>query len=419
MDISYDPPANFSNALNQLHHLVLKEVIAKEVGTGDFATTDFGGSDYLPGLKVLLQSMDYDPHFTERGRRYAWGTVVNVLKGRVHAIKSMAENPGFDRHEIISPVVITGIPRTGTTALHKLMALDPQFQGVQTWLLDSPMPRPPADTWNNYPSFHKTAAALEARHKASPIKRAAHSMAAEEVDECCLILRQGFVSNLWTVGWSAATYDAWWQCQSEADAYQHYYRCLQLIGSNDLGKRWLLKNPGHVDNLDLVFSTFPGAKVIHTHRDPAKAIPSLCSLLMPLHSIVEEGRYQQRAHNMLAREVAKWSNAVRKAENIKRTHPGQSLDIIQSDFHRDPMAVIERIYQFIGAELSDEVRTAMQQRIADDPERQHGAHKYNVADFGMSEDEIRERFSDYIARFDLAAKSSPREVKINTTGEKQ
>jgi hypothetical protein len=392
MDESYAPPIRFSNALDQLH-----ELVANEVGSADF-----GAPDYLPGLSVLLQSMDYDPHFTERGRRYAWGTVVNVLKGRAHAIKSMAENPGFDHNPITNPVVITGIPRTGTTALHKLMAVDPQFQGLQTWLLDSPMPRPPLETWSTYPAFQKTAAVLEARFKAAPAKRAAHNMVAEEVDECCLVLRQGFVSNLWTVGWSAATYDAWWQCQSEADVYRHYYRCMQLIGSTEPDKQWLLKNPGHVDNLDLLFATFPAAKVIQTHRDPAKAVPSLCSLLMPLHSIVEEGRYEQRAHNMLAREVAKWSNAVRKAETVKRAHPGQVLDIIQGDLHRDPMAVIERIYGFIGATLTDEVRHNMQQRIIDDPERQHGAHRYNVADFGMSEDEIRERFGDYIERFDLA-----------------
>ncbi|HET8710010.1 MAG TPA: sulfotransferase, partial [Spongiibacteraceae bacterium] len=288
MDTSYDPPTRFSNAMDEVH-----ELVAREVGNDDF-----GSRDYLPGLRVLLQSMDYDPHFTERGRRFAWGTVVGALKGRAHAIKSMRENPGFDRHAITNPVVITGIPRTGTTALHKLMAVDPQFQGLQTWLLDAPMPRPPQDTWTNYPAFHKTAEMLEARFKAAPIKRAAHNMAAEEVDECCLVLRQGFVSNLWTVGWSAATYDAWWQCQSETDAYRHYYRCVQLIGNNDIDKRWLLKNPGHIDNLDLLFATFPAAKVIQTHRDPAKAVPSLCSLLMPLHSIVEEGRYEQRARNM-------------------------------------------------------------------------------------------------------------------------
>lgn len=398
MDLScdHDPPGIFHHAIDQLH-----DRVATEVGSDDF-----GPSDYLPGLTVLLQSMDYDPHFTEQGRRYAWDTVVGVLKGRAQAIKSMRENPGFDRHAISGPVVITGIPRTGTTALHKLMAVDPRFQGLQTWLLDTPMPRPPEDTWKDYPAFHRTAEILEARYQLASQKRAAHHMAAEEVDECCLVLRQGFVSNLWTCGWSAATYDAWWQCQSEAAAYRHYHRCLQLIGSNDRDKRWLLKNPGHIDNLDLLFATFPDAKVIQTHRDPARAVPSLCSLLMQLHPVVEEGRYELRAHNMAARETAKWANAMHKAESVREAHPGQVLDVIHGDFHRDAIGTVERIYDFIGMELGPEVHSAMQQRISDDPERKHGVHRYDIADFGLAEEAIRERFGSYVERFDLASDKS-------------
>ena len=393
MDDSYTPPAIFATASDELH-----ELVAAEVGTNDF-----GGDDYLSGLQVLLQSMDYDPRFTEQGRRYAWGTVVGVLKGRAQAIKSMAETPGFDARPITAPVVITGIPRTGTTALHKLLAVDPRFQGLETWLLDSPMPRPPRETWADYPAFQKTAAVLEARYRDAPGKRAAHHMAAEEVDECCLVLRQGFVSNLWSCGWSAASYDAWWQCQSERPAYGHYYRCMQLIGSNDPHRRWLVKNPGHVDNLDLVFEFFPDARVIQTHRDPAKAVPSLCSLLMQLHPLMEEGRYEERCHIMLAREVAKWARAVDRAEVVRSRHPGQVMDIIHGDFHRDPMAVVEKIYSFVGETLSEDIRAAMAARIADDPERKHGVHRYDVADFGMSEAEIGERFADYIQRYDLLA----------------
>lgn len=391
MDDSYDPPARFATAVDELHDLV-----AREAGT-----TDFGGEDYLPGLRVLLQSMDYDPRFSERGRRYAWGTVVGVLKGRAQAIKSMADHPGFDAHTISSPVVITGVPRTGTTALHRLMAVDERFQGLQTWLLDSPMPRPPMERWADFPAFHKTAATLEARYAAAPHKRAAHHMAAEEVDECCLVLRQGFVSNLWNCGWSAATYDAWWQCQSEADAYNHYYRCMQLIGSGEPQKRWLLKNPGHIENLDLLFAIFPDAKVIQTHRDPAKAVPSLCALLIQLHPVMEEGRKEERAHNMLAREVAKWANAVHKAQAVRAQYPGQVLDLVHGDFHRDPMAVLERIYGFISMEMTEVARIGMAQRIAEKPELQHGVHRYDIADFGLTEAEVRERFGDYVENFDL------------------
>lgn len=394
MDLKHDPPERFRTALDQLH-----EVVATEAGSDDF-----GPDDYLPGLKVLLQSMDYDPHFSETGRRLAWGQVVDVLRGRVAAIASMKANPGFDARPISSPVVITGVPRTGTTALHRLMAVDPRFQGLQSWLLDSPMPRPPVETWASYPEFQKTVAQLEAQHAAAPQQRAAHFLAAEEVHECCMVMRQGFVSNLWSCGWSAPTYDAWWQCQSEEAAYRHYYRCVQLIGADEPEKRWLLKNPGHIETLDLLFAVFPDARVIQTHRDPAKAVPSLVSLLMHLHPLMEDGRADQRGENMLAREVAKWSSAVRKAEAVRAQHPDRVLDVVHGDFHREPMAVLERIYAFIGMEISDELRVAFAQRIADKPELAHGVHRYDITDYGMTEAEAREPFGDYVSRYDLLEK---------------
>jgi hypothetical protein len=391
MDLSYDPPKVFRHALNELH-----DIVGREVGV-----EDFGPDDYLPGLKVLLQSMDYDPHFSDTGRRMAWGMVIGVLRGRAQAVRSMRNTPGFDAHAIRSPVVITGVPRTGTTALHRLMAVDRRFQGLQTWLLDSPMPRPPMETWHDYPDFRRTVAALEAQYAAAPQKRAAHYRAAEEVHECCMLLRQSFVSNLWNCGWSAATYDAWWQCQSEAAAYDHFHRCVQLIGSNEPQTRWLLKNPGHIENLDLLFAVFPDAKVIQTHRDPAKAVPSLVSLLMQLNSLTEEDRRQQRAETMLVREAAKWANAVRKAERVRQAHPGKVLDVVHAEFHREPMVVLERIYQFINMEITDQVRAGFAQRIEEKPELAHGVHRYRISDYGMTEEQVREPFGNYIQQFNL------------------
>jgi hypothetical protein len=394
MELTFDPPEQFRTALDRLH-----EVVTQSAGL-----SDFGPDDYLPGLKVLLQSMDYDPRLSETGRRAAWGMLVGVLRGRAHAIQSMKDNPGFDAKPIPSPVVITGVPRTGTTALHRLMAVDPRFQGLQTWLLDSPMPRPPIETWGDYPEFRKSAQLLEAHYAATPQARAMHFRAAEEVHECCMLLRQSFVSNLWSCGWSAPTYDAWWQCQSEWPAYQYFRRCVQLIGSNDTDKRWLLKNPGHIDNLDLLFAVFPDAKVIQTHRDPARAVPSLVSLLIRMHPIMEEGRLDQRREIMLRREVAKWSAAVRRCDKVREQHPGKVLDIVHADFHARPMEVLERIYAFVGMDIPDETRAALARRIEDKPELQHGVHRYDIADFGMTEEEAREPFGNYVERFDLVEK---------------
>ena len=391
MERAYDPPAQFRTALDRLH-----ETVSAEIGSDDF-----GPADYLPGLTVLLESMDYDPRFSETGRRIAWGMVVEVLRGRGQAVASMKANPGFDAASILAPVVITGVPRTGTTALHRLMAVDPRFQGLQTWLLDSPRPRPPAGTWHEYPEFRRTVANLDAQFAAAPEGKAAHYRAAEEVHECCMLLRQSFVSNLWSCGWSAPTYDAWWQATSEAPAYDWYRKCVALIGSNDPGKRWLLKNPGHIEHLDLLFAIYPDARVIQTHRDPAKAVPSLVALLMRMHPIIEEGRVDQRGPIMLRRELAKWSNAAAKAETVKARYPGQVLDIVHGQFHADPMAVLDRIYGFIGMDIADDTRAAFAQRIADKPELQHGVHSYRLADYGVTADEARAPFADYIARYDL------------------
>ena len=107
---------------------------------------------------------------------------------------------------------------------------------------------------------------------------------------------------------------------------------------------------------------------------------------------------------MLRREVAKWSAAVRRCEKVRETHPGRVLDVVHADFHASPMAVVERIYAFIGMEIPEDTRAALARRIEEKPELQHGTHRYDIADFGMTADEAREPFGDYVERFDLVEK---------------
>ncbi len=387
----FEAPARFADAGDRLHELV----------TAETGLDDFGPDDYLEGLEVLLLSLDYDPHFSERGRRIIWGECYQALAARARAFDAMKRTPGFDRNPIQKPVVITGIPRTGTTALHKLLAVDDRFQGLQGWLITAPTPRPPRESWDTIPAFLNAVERLQARMTAKPEMRVMHDMAADEVDECVGVLRQGFVSNVWCCAWSGASYDAWWQTRSELHCYQYYYRVLQLIGSSEPEKRWLLKNPGHIDNLDLLFATFPDAMVINTHRDPGKAVPSLCSLLYKNHALFEQGRDELRARLLGIRETEKWANAVREAEPVRTAHRHQVLDVMHADFHRDPMGTVSRIYDFIGFDLTPEVAAAMERRVDAKPEQGHGTHRYDARDFGLTAAGIRARFGDYIDRFQL------------------
>ena len=104
---------------------------------------------------------------------------------------------------------------------------------------------------------------------------------------------------------------------------------------------------------------------------------------------------------MLIREVAKWSSTVRKCEEARTRHPGKVLDVVHADFHRRPMAVLEQIYDFIGMDIPNDTRAALAQRIEDMPEPARGVHRYDIADFGMTEDEARAPFADYVQRYDL------------------
>ncbi|MEJ6011679.1 sulfotransferase [Novosphingobium aquae] len=389
------PPTRFAGSEAQLHDAAAALIEG---------WADFGADDYRRGLEVLLHSMDYDPRWSEDGRRRGWMGLASVLAARGHAVRAMAQTPGWNAHAITAPIIITGLPRTGTTALHKLLAVDPQFQGLQTWITSAPQPRPPRDTWEANPRFQRSVAELEARHREKPAALAAHAMAAEEVDECCLILRQGFVSNLFTCGWSAQSYDLWRREQSEAHCYAHFERVLRLVGSNEPDKRWLLKNPGHIESLDALFAQFPDARVIQTHRDPAKAIPSLCALLIGNHALFEEGRIEERAWQMGLAETEKWARAIGRAEPVREAHASQVLDVIHTDFHRDPMGTVEQVYAFAGLELSDKVRADMAVRIEEKPELAHGPHRYSLEDFGLSAGLVREIFGDYVERFDLLEK---------------
>jgi len=120
---------------------------------------------------------------------------------------------------------------------------------------------------------------------------------------------------------------------------------------------------------------------------------------MQLNTLTEDGRHEQRAENMLVREVSKWASAVRKAERVRALHPGQVIDVIHADFHRDPMKVLARIYAFIGMEITDELRLGFEQRIKDKPELSRGQHRYSIN--GMTEVQVREPFDDYIRHYDL------------------
>ncbi|MGE0385936.1 MAG: sulfotransferase [Gammaproteobacteria bacterium] len=383
-----DIPDKFAPAEALLH-----EAASRMAG----GLTDFGDPGYLAGLRVLLAAMDDDIDFSDFGRQYAFGDIVDSLAGRLYAEQGFKEHPAALTRPIRRPVIITGVPRTGTTALQKLMSLDPQFQGLEMWLTDAPMVRPPRDSWESYPQFQAMVARLKTYFDSMPEQKAAHLMVSDEVDECLRVMRQDFCSNHWGSSYPVADYDAWWLAQSEAPSYSRFYKVMQLIGADD-DRTWLLKNPGHIYQLPLVMELFPDACIIQTHRHPARAIPSLCNLLLVLHSSLSRTPIDPSVDGR--RELRVYSEYVRRAMKARESIPSsQVMDVDHRRFHQEPLAVIEEVYARFGLTLLPEVKRRMELWVNSDPLGKQGG--YTLEKFGLSEALISEHFGEYIARFKL------------------
>lgn len=362
--------------------------------------SDFGPQDYRAGLRRLLAAYDSDTRFTPIGRRFAIGGIVGTLAQRLLSEEGWKRRPDCRSRPIRQPLVITGIPRTGTTALHKLLALDPQFQGLEHWLAESPMVRPPRTTWASNPAFLTSAAGLEAFFRMMPEMRKAHDMAADEVEECLDVLRQSFVSNRFGSSAHIPSYDAWFLEQDEQGSYRRYAEVLRLIGADEPYTRWLLKNPGHVAEMECLLAVFPDALIVQTHRDPVEAIASLCSTLHMARRMYEGDA--TRPELIGPREIRYWSRAVARTERVRALKPDQFFDVDHRRFHADPVGVVRAIYDRFGFTLGAIALERMQQRIASSPIRRHGEHRYVLEDYGVTAGEIRAAFADYMDRYRLA-----------------
>ena len=240
--------------------------------------SDFGPDDYTDGLAVLLESYERDAALTPAGAKAARSMIRGALMARLLSEAGWQAYPECASVPVRRPVFVTGLPRTGTTALHRLLVADPAHQGLELWLAEAPRPRPPRADWAGDPVFQYIAAACARHHVAHPEFMEVHYVAADQVEECWQLLRQSMRSVSFECLAHLPGYSAWLRAADWTAAYRRHRRNLQLIGLNDPGRRWVLKNPSHLFALDALLAVYPDALVIQTHRDPRAAIASVCSL---------------------------------------------------------------------------------------------------------------------------------------------
>ena len=202
---------------------------------------------------MLLESYRRDADLTEIGSKMNRFFVRNALVARLMSEAAWKQYPQHADVTIDRPIFVTGLPRTGTTALHRLMTADPRHQGLELWLAEFPQPRPPRETWSDNPVFSELDARFTQAHNENPDYTGLHFMTADEVEECWQLLRQSLHSVSYETLAHLPTYSQWLARQDWTKPYQRHRKNLQLIGLNDAEKRWVLKNPSHLFALDALF----------------------------------------------------------------------------------------------------------------------------------------------------------------------
>jgi hypothetical protein len=354
---------------------------------------DFGNSSYRENLRAYLGALDEVGNATDEGRDILLSQVDGLLQARLHMQAALKAHPQVRDTRIKAPIFVLGLPRTGTTALHNILMCDPQFQGLQSWLAQQPMPRPARDQWESFPVFRQVQQGLDAMFAMVPEMKAMHWMAADEVDECRAVMSQTFANT--SLSWPSdlEPYARWLYQHDMTPEYQYYANALKLIGSNDADKTWLLKCPHHSISADKLLQVFPDARLIFLHRDPVSVVPSIVSMVYRLRMSTEGSKTrpercgQQMLNNM--------DFAMQRLRRVRAEHPENFVDLRFGDLMTDPIAAMSRLYDQFGMELSEATVVQMRGWLAANPQGKHGSHRYTPEDFGLSAAMIRERFHDY------------------------
>ncbi|MGH3170346.1 MAG: sulfotransferase family protein [Trebonia sp.] len=357
---------------------------------------DFGSDDYRDGLDVLLESYQAEAGLTGHGVKAARAMLRGALMARLLSQAAWARHPDHKDVAIERPVFVTGLPRTGTTALHRLLVADPAHQGLELWLASLPQPRPPRETWASDPGYQMVRSSVERHGFSRPEFLGVHALGADQVEECWQLLRQSMRSVSFECLAHLPAYSSWLAGQDWNAAYRRHRRNLQLIGLPDAGRRWVLKNPSHLFALDELLSVYPDAMVIQTHRDPGTAIASACSLAEQ----ATRGWSDVFAGDVIGRDQLElWARGLEAFTEARgRYDKARFFDVDYEDFVADPAGTVAAVYGHFGLELSPAAADAMRALVAADADTRAGdggraGHRYTLADFGLTGEQVDERFA--------------------------
>jgi hypothetical protein len=359
--------------------------------------SDFGPGEFRGALQVLLRTYAEGP-LTERGRKSSRRRVVGLLATRLRVAEALRRHAEITQRELPRPMVLTGLPRSGTSALFNLLASDPSARALLLW--ETQFPDPMEDAEQGAPDPRR--AAIEAHYAKSREKNPEftkiHFASADTPEECVLLHAYAMTGVHLGTEVMIEPYASWYRDQDLHGMYDYYKMLLQTLDWQRPGDRWLLKAPAHMWGIDALIDTFPDVSVVWSHRNPLACTASICSMT---HALMDgKIEFERSALGPIVMDFYATS-LERGLEARDRRDRAHFIDVAHDEFVEHPMAVAEKIYGYFGFPLEASARSAMEAHTSANPKGRHGAHEYDLSDWGLTEDQVRTRFAPYAERFGI------------------
>lgn len=406
MGASYERPDwvrrinRFGEAVGDAAHVVpLDSEAMLAIARTSTGLDDIGDDAWLEAYHRRVRSIDEDSGAHVVGRLLARGEVIRVLQTNLRLRRKWRETPAVLEEPIARPIFVVGAPRTGTTILLELLALDPNLRAPISWEAHHPLPHGDADDR----AFRISLAEAEQELWADiqPELMTLHELRSDLPCECVHFQALDFGASYWGMQYDTSGFDAWAAEQTGLveRSYAGHRRFLQTLQHGSAPRQWLLKTPGHLSSMAQLFGEYPDALIVHTHRDPMKFVASAAStttMLRWLRSSQVDPRVQGQMalhgfHFMLGQ--------VAQGRSDGSLPEAQFFDSHYKQLMADPPAALRRLYDHFDLAWPEGHADRITAYLRDKPKAKFGKHQYDYADYGLEREQAREVYADYVARY--------------------
>ena len=347
----------------------------------------------MRGLEEVTTDINAHTKFHNFGAFLYKRKIIANLENRLWSQHWLAQDDTIDRP--LPPIVlVSGLQRTGTTFLQRLLGQLPEFRGILSWELLNPVPRSKKKTYYGKLQARIGHAAL---NYINPAFKTIHSVDAESLEEEVVLMDHTFMSSITETILEVPNYSRWLEQQNQNLAYQDLKMWLQfLMWRNRAQHHLLLKSPHHMEYMDQFVGVFPETKVITMHRTPVETIASFCSMVVSGKKMFQGsadlasiGQHWMRKNKRLVTRYMDYCSGDNR----------EILDLAYDEFVKDPLTTLEEIYAFMDLQLTDQHIKIAEDFMAEHRRNRYGKHTYDLADYNLTPEQVEEHFSDYMSAY--------------------